>query len=281
MGIVVFRVSPSLTRPRFFNKYWIELASVFLVSVGVACELGAGLMIESKNASLRAIDIQLRSKNAELRSKSDRLLALVTEQSGNAEKSATAAGERLREVKAEAKTFKHDLLLQGPRWKLLDAGKNEFVKELKPYPKQKVLIMYCGSLLSAPPEPFRLGMDAAEFLAGNPGAGWNATPPKGWFSCPANGPFTFGGIMLLVSSASDDSVKHAATALSAVLNKLEISTSVQTIKPTEVGPNTFVGRMFGADSPWDLAIKDPTSFVLFIGTNSMHAWNPVQKPQNR
>jgi len=180
--------------------------------------------------------------------------------------------QQLADASAQLKGVEKDVSIQGSRWKLLDAGKDEFIKELKPFPKQKALIMYCGSLLSAPPEPFRLGMDAAEFLDGNPGAGWNATPPQGWFSCPVNGPFTFGGIMVLVSSASDDSVKRAATALSSVLNKLEISTSVQTIKPTDVGPNTFLGKMFGSESPWDLAIKDSTSFVLFIGPNSMHAW---------
>src|SRR5208337_3884858 len=92
-----FGVSKSPEKPRFIKKYGVELVSVILVAGGITGEVGAGLMIESKNTALRAIDIELRSKNAELRSKSDQLLALVTEQAGEAKDSATAA-----EVSAKA-----------------------------------------------------------------------------------------------------------------------------------------------------------------------------------
>jgi hypothetical protein len=86
-----FGASRSLEKPRFFKKFGMEVASVILVAGGVACELGAGFMIESKNTALRAIDIQLRSKNAALRSASEQLLALVTQQAGNASDSAQKA----------------------------------------------------------------------------------------------------------------------------------------------------------------------------------------------
>jgi hypothetical protein len=66
---------------------------VILVAGGVACELGAGFMIESKNTALRAIDIQLRSKNAALRSKSDQLVGLLHKQT--AELEARVAWRRL------------------------------------------------------------------------------------------------------------------------------------------------------------------------------------------
>jgi hypothetical protein len=74
-----FGVSRSFERPKFFKNFGIEVASVILVAGGVACELGAGFMIESKNTALRAIDIQLRSKNAALRAASDRLVALLNQ----------------------------------------------------------------------------------------------------------------------------------------------------------------------------------------------------------
>jgi hypothetical protein len=57
---------------------------VILVAGGIAGEVGAGLMIESKNTELRAIDIKLRSANSELRSKSDALLGLVRGEANDA-----------------------------------------------------------------------------------------------------------------------------------------------------------------------------------------------------
>jgi hypothetical protein len=117
-----FGVVRSLERPRFWKKYRVELASVILVAGGVAGELGAGLMIESKNTALQAIDIQLRSKNSALRSKSDQLLGIARKEARDAETTAkgfeaqiadsnakaksaeeTAETERLERVKIEAK----------------------------------------------------------------------------------------------------------------------------------------------------------------------------------
>jgi hypothetical protein len=116
-----FGVSKSPEKPRFIKKYGVELASVVLVASGVAGEVGAGLMIESKNTALRAIDIQLRSKNSALRSASDQLVGLATKEARDAEGTAkqfegqiadsnakaasaeaTAEAERLARVKIEA-----------------------------------------------------------------------------------------------------------------------------------------------------------------------------------
>lgn len=98
MGVVIFRNISLPRKTTVSQKFGVEVASVILVAGGVACELGAGFMIESKNIALRAIDIQLRSKNAELRSKSDQLLALVTEEAGDAKLSAASAKKSAAEA---------------------------------------------------------------------------------------------------------------------------------------------------------------------------------------
>lgn len=98
-----FGLSRSLEKPAFWKKYRVELASVILVAGGVAIELGAGLMIESKNTALRAIDIELRSKNSALRSNSDQLLALVTQQAGDAARSAKTAHDEADAATAASK----------------------------------------------------------------------------------------------------------------------------------------------------------------------------------
>jgi hypothetical protein len=126
-------------------------------------------------------------------------------------------------------------------------------------------------------EQFRLLMDAWEFFSGHPGAGWDAKP-QAWNSCPINGPFTFGDNMVLVSSVANGAVKRASTVLSGVLNKLEISTSKNDVAPSDIGPNSFTGKVFGSGSPWDLAARDPTLIVLLIGPNSMQGLYSAEEP---
>jgi hypothetical protein len=251
-----------------------------LVAVGVSGEIHA----ESKIATLETC----------IRKGNDALSLLLSREAGDVEKSAKLAHEEADTVKLEADTIQKrldkalaqlkgvekDVSIQGPRWKLLDAGKDEFIRELKPFAGagQKIIIAYCGTLLSTPPEQFRLTMDATELFSGRLGAGWSAEP-RGWSSCPPNGPFNFGGNMVLVSTAASDAVKRAATALSDVLNKLEINTSkINEVPPAVVEPNGFIGKVFGSESPWGFAVKDPTSIVLFIGPNSQQAWITPNNP---
>jgi hypothetical protein len=82
-----FGVLRSPSRPSRV-KLRVEVASVLLITIGVMGELVVGIHIASINGELRGKSAELRSKNADLRSKSDQLLALVTRQAGDAEKSA-------------------------------------------------------------------------------------------------------------------------------------------------------------------------------------------------
>ena len=58
-------------------KLWVGMVSVALVTIGILGELGIGLWISHLNG-------QLRTNSSDLRSKSDQLLALVTQQAGDA-----------------------------------------------------------------------------------------------------------------------------------------------------------------------------------------------------
>ncbi len=69
----------------------LEIIATVLIALGVAGELGIGIAIARING-------QLRIKNTELRSKSDQLLALVTQEAGNAEASAQGAAQAASEA---------------------------------------------------------------------------------------------------------------------------------------------------------------------------------------
>ncbi len=89
-------------RPSFIRFFWFEMLATVVVVAGVFGEAWA-------SKELASINSQLRSKTSELRSDSDQLLALVTQQAGdavqNAQKAndlAEAAGLKVNVVSAKA-----------------------------------------------------------------------------------------------------------------------------------------------------------------------------------
>jgi hypothetical protein len=65
-------------------KLWVEIASVFLIAIGVAGELAIGIKISHVNGLIRGKAAELRSKNAGLRTASEQLVGILnTEVSEN------------------------------------------------------------------------------------------------------------------------------------------------------------------------------------------------------
>jgi hypothetical protein len=85
IGVDRFPREPSVIKLR------VEIASVLLIGIGIAGELGTGVEIALINGKVRGKSSELRSKGDELRSASDQLLALVTQQAGEAKDSALIA----------------------------------------------------------------------------------------------------------------------------------------------------------------------------------------------
>jgi hypothetical protein len=118
-------------------KFIIELVSVLLITLGIVGELGVGIKVTSINGTLRG-------KSAELRSKSDQLLALVTQQAGDAATSAkvahneagdaaTAAGkaqQKAGSVAKQADELNRELLATKTQLSTVDAKRAELEKSL-------------------------------------------------------------------------------------------------------------------------------------------------------
>jgi len=65
---------------------------------------------------------------------------------------------------------------------------------------------------------------------------------------------------------ADRNVKAAAVALYDALNRIDISTIHAEAAPEG---RQLELQFLGNDSPWELAIKDPTAVIVLIGTNPM------------
>lgn len=257
-------------------KFLIEVASVLLITLGIVGELGVGIKIASINGALRG-------KSAQLRSKSDQLLALVTLQAGEARDSAKTAHDeadavgneadaiqkRLNDASRQLSGVEQQVRIQGPRRRLLEDNRDKFLKALKPFPGQRVTVVKCGYALQAETEQLEqyllnlLGMNKGS----KPNAGWAVESPgySTWAKC-STGASSVGGNLVIVSSTADATVKAAATALYDALNSIDINTIQAESSPQN---RQLELRFLGDDSPWELAIKDPTAVIILIGTNPM------------
>ena len=121
------------------GKLMVEIGSVLLITIGIVGELGVGIKIGSINATLR-------SKNAELRSESDQLLAVVTQQAGDAAASAKIAHDEASAVKDIADAAKKEA--ESER-----LARVQLQKELQPRRLTSAQIEKLTSLLRNQPKP--------------------------------------------------------------------------------------------------------------------------------
>jgi hypothetical protein len=87
-----FGISREPARPSR-TKLWVEVISVLLITLGVAGELGVGIVITVKNG-------EIRTKNGELRTKSGQLVSVLNQRSSELDQEASAL--RLENTHLEA-----------------------------------------------------------------------------------------------------------------------------------------------------------------------------------
>ena len=165
--------------------------------------------------------------------------------------------------------------IQGPRWRLLVEGKDEFIATLKPFARQKVVILQCGKWGGgAASEPFMLAQYLFMFLTVNKqlhllGAGWDARVET-WDSCPAGGGTSAGGNLILTSSASGNNMQDAAQTLNGVLNKLKIITAKTQFGIEGKSDNAALEKTLAKlPLPWQMVARDPSLAVIVVGDNPM------------
>jgi hypothetical protein len=244
---------------------------VALVVAGVAGELIAdgGIFLFSHQLQVMS-DNEIAEANrnagnaADAAGRAERSAQGARDKSAAVEKQADALDIRLGAASDKLGKLEQQLLIQGPRWQILEDNRDAFIKALKPFAKQRFTVVSCG--WNPPVEPYKVEQGLLNLL-GERGAGWSIGSPGyvHWSLC-ANGATTVGGNEVTFSSAANQTVKDAAQALSDELNKLSISTILM---PTLGGPKDNLAGFMGPDSPWVWAAKDPTSAVVLVGPNPM------------
>jgi hypothetical protein len=252
-----------------FKKLLLHSIGPILVVLGIAGEVifeGRTFVVEDRQEEeARQIVGSLSDKAAVV----DARLASTVSKSDAVSKEADVIQERLDGASRQLSEVEQQVRVQGPRRRLLEDNRDKFLEALKPFAGQRVTVVKCGYALQAEPEQLEqyllnlLGVSKAS----KPNAGWAVESPgyTTWAKCNTAAS-AVGGNLVIVSSTAGGTVKAAATALNDALNRIDIST-IQT-ESTSEGRQLEL-QFLGEDSPWELAIKDPTAVILLVGSNPM------------
>lgn len=170
-----------LHRPAFRpsrRKFWVEVISVALVSIGVIGELAIGIRIAVINGDLRRY-------TSDLQIDSDQLVALATLEAGSAASSANRAQHSADTANASAKTAGQiaNELLEDAKWRVLNP---KFAEYLKGKPTGTFRVQFSAEDKD---ETFHL---AQQFCIAFIYAGWKYAPPSDLHvDCPSSIPLKY------------------------------------------------------------------------------------------
>jgi len=226
-------------------RFWFDILATLVVLGGVFGEARA-------TGEVASINSQLRSKTSELRAKSDQLLAVITEEAGDAATSAKSAKESAAIIGQQADILKAEvrrLIWLGPRDLLLLESRKPF-KPLKRFAGQKFRFSTCKPDLDMPE-----GGDAFASEVGRTiqavfrqlhDTGWNVVSGQ---PLTPNVPFPYinndcGSAMLTadVSSHTTPRTAEAAEALQSILNDVlsdHIKVGMQASLSPDPGPDVI------------------------------------------
>src|SRR5450631_3650447 len=238
------------------------LASVgwFLIVLGVAGEYVADSFVSRADGYVQTFDEILAA---------------------DADKSVRSALNQIADLRVEEAESRDQLNMAylrlgnsvAPRSKLLEDNKAAFIKALKPFAPQRVIVVSCGLTGSEKTEADALKDDLIDFLGkpkpnGKDGAAWtveefpNAATSEEctWATAPAPS----GGIVLVLSDTNDVAAKHSAVMsaqkLAFTLNKLNIITRIAV--DTKLDNARILSE---PGSFWKTAGDDPKAIWLLVG----------------
>jgi hypothetical protein len=263
-------VLPPDRAPRW--RFWFDIIATIIVLLGVLGEAWG-------SSQLASINSQLRSKTSELRADSDQLLALVTQEAGDAvisaktvRKEAGDIQQRLDRASSQLSEIEEAVHAQGPRAVLITAASPKLIKELAPFAGQKVDLFVCG-VPKAPrslqnEETMNTWGSIARILEGSgpkdKGANWSVLHGGLTFLLPTLG---CAGIEVFVSSEAPKKTTEAAKALGIGLEKV--------LPPSPNKMPNIINAGFSRmkvkrglefeNEPWNLVAAHPDEITVFVG----------------
>jgi hypothetical protein len=240
-------------------------------------------------------EVLVAKADSAIHSFDEALLDEARKEAGSAAKSAKTAHEEADAVDRESKDLKtrldaasrqladaeQDILAEGPRWRILKRGEDEFIKSLKPFAGQRLTVVICGNENTEQWQFEQLLMDMLRK------AKWDAPGYTNWAGCPNM--LGAGNLMYFVATTDDSpewaglppqqwlkvncgrfNISHDAfNTLCDALYRLRIVTSAfrERPLPKEVGVQN-ARSFFGfnvPNGPAEMAYTDPGRVFILIG----------------
>jgi len=238
-----------------------------LVVLGIAGEFifeGRTFIVEDREEEQARNIVGSLEEQAESAQKS---LGVIEDQENAAKKENDELIIRLAKATEQLEVLESHVRVQGPRWQLLEDGKETFVNALKPFAGQRLTIVRCG--LTSSSEQYETEQSLINLL-GNDGtrkdrAGWAMDHP-GYMKWPDCSYMTSSGLEIVWNESASRTVKDASKALTSELKKLEIYAWGHGIQSAQ--RQLFLTNL-GADSPEIKAIDDPSGIFLVVWENPM------------
>jgi hypothetical protein len=271
---------------------WVTVAALLgwiLVVAGVAGEVVTESFISQADGNLQTFNdvllTEARKEAGAAKASAESAAAASSKARQQASEVAIQADNlttRMGVVSRQLDNVEQELLLQGPRSRLLLNGKRTFIKALKPFAGQRVTVVICGNQ-----ETERWTLEQA-LINDLREAGWNLVGYMPWAACGTmrNGtevyfsstvPAVNGSVAEMKDWLHPDftcrpapdlsGIEGAAHALCSELNKLKIRTFLWEERPV-LGGALIARKFLGFDSlgsPGEMAVTDPTTIFILVG----------------
>lgn len=304
---VIFVVWEYVKERRDFRQGTIhtpERPNKVLFTLGL---LGAGLVAAGVSGEFWE-ESRIATVETCIRKGNNTLFLLLSKEAGDAATSAQKAREELNAVEQESKeiterlaiasaklsALEQNVLAQGPRWRLFEHRKDDFVKALRPFAGQRVTFVACGN-----DDPERFGLEQSMFN-GFRDAKWDSPGHVRWSECPnqlsggneiyfvpvVDNPAEWEGLpneqWAKVDCGRFNISHDASSTLCDVLYRMGIFTTAWREKPLPVGVGIAKARAFFGNgipnSPAELAYKDPGRIFILIGPSAPMFSDKNKKP---
>lgn len=186
-------------------------------------------------------------------------------------KQADVLKDRMEAASKKLGKLEHDIIAQGPRWRLLKKATPELVKNLAPFSGQRVRLFVCGRLGSQDGETLSTWGAIAEILNAD-GARWKVEHGGLEYfdrGCSPSGGQPLGqGMMVFVNKEAPERTMKAAKALGEGLAKV-LPPSPNKM-PGIIDPDfskKYSQPIEGKDIPWAMVANDPDLITVLIGAH--------------
>lgn len=125
---------------------WLTRIGLILVAVGVVGEWRYGSKLEDTHNDIHTLDVAELTAAQIMAGDAATSATTAHNEADAAKKEIDLLTPRLNSASNKLVDIEQDIFALGPRWRLLEYGKDVFIKAIKPFAGQRVTVVTCGNM---------------------------------------------------------------------------------------------------------------------------------------